>query len=57
MMLLGGQGGGADRGDRGGERSERPQRGSYGGFGGDRPAASAPASRSEEPFPDDDIPF
>ena len=56
MMLLGGQGGGADRGERG-ERSERPQRGGYGGYGSDRPAASAPASRSEEPFPDDDIPF
>lgn len=58
MMLLGGQGGGADRGERG-ERSERPQRGGYGGYGGDRPAAAAPASanRSEEPFPDDDIPF
>jgi single-strand DNA-binding protein len=55
MQLLGGQGGGADRG----ERSERPQRGGYGGYGGDRPAAAAPASanRSEEPFPDDDIPF
>ena len=58
MMLLGGQGGGADRGERG-ERSERPQRGGYGGYGGERPAAAAPASanRSEEPFPDDDIPF
>jgi single-strand DNA-binding protein len=57
MMLLGGkgEGGGAERG----ERSERPQRGGYGGYGGDRPAAAAPASanRSEEPFPDDDIPF
>jgi single-strand DNA-binding protein len=58
MMLLGGQGGGVDRGERG-ERSERPQRGGYGGYGGDRPAAAAPAgaNRSEEPFPDDDIPF
>jgi single-strand DNA-binding protein len=55
MMLLGGkgEGGGAERG----ERSERPQRGGYGGYGGDRPAAAAPANRSEEPFPDDDIPF
>ena len=63
MMLLGGQGGG-DRGDRG-ERSERPQRsggGGYGGYGGGERAgagAGAPvsANRSEEPFPDDDIPF
>ena len=62
MMLLGGkgEGGGAERG----ERSERPQRGpgGYGGGGyggGDRQnaPASAGANRSEEPFPDDDIPF
>ena len=55
MMLLGGQGG-----DRG-ERSERPQRGAGGYGGGERAgaAAGAPAAahRSEEPFPDDDIPF
>ena len=55
MMLLGGQGG-----DRG-ERSERPQRGAGGYGGGERAgaAAGAPvaAHRSEEPFPDDDIPF
>jgi single-strand DNA-binding protein len=67
MMLLGGKGGGAGAGagaERG-ERSERPQRGAggaggYGGYGGgDRAGTAAPASanRSEEPFPDDDIPF
>jgi len=54
MMLLGGQGGGGDRS----ERSERPQR-SAGGYGSERSGAGAPvaANRSEEPFPDDDIPF
>ena len=63
MMLLGGkgEGGGAERGERSGG-GERPQRGAggYGGYGGgDRSGAAAPASanRSEEPFPDDDIPF
>ena len=55
MMLLGGQGGG-DRGDRG-ERSERPQRSGGGYGGGERANAPVAANRSEEPFPDDDIPF
>jgi single-strand DNA-binding protein len=58
MMLLGSKGGGAGAGADRGERSERPQRsGGYGG--GERSGSAAPASanRSEEPFPDDDIPF
>lgn len=61
MQMLGGGGAG-----EGGERMERPQRSggerparSSGGYGADRAggAASAPAVRSDEPFPDDDIPF
>jgi single-strand DNA-binding protein len=57
MQMLGGMPGGAERGERG-ERSERPQRGA-GGYGSERSGAAAPmsANRSEEPFPDDDIPF
>ena len=63
MQMLGGGGAG-----EGGERSERPQR-----SGGDRPQRSnfgdrdtgsragggspAPGGQSNEPFPDDDIPF
>ena len=55
MMLLGGQGGG-DRGDRGERRVRQQRRG--GGFGGvERGLAPVAANRSEEPFPDDDIPF
>jgi single-strand DNA-binding protein len=62
MQMLGGMPGGADRGERG-TTSDRPQRAS-GGFGGDRDSgaragggAPAPSGRSDEPFPDDDIPF
>ena len=69
MQMLGGMGesGGGQRG--GGERSERPARPSGGGAerggargGGDYgqrsgAGASSPASRSDDPFPDDDIPF
>lgn len=57
MQMLGGMPGGAERGERSGG-GERPQRAS-GSYGGDRGAsgASAPAARSDEPFPDDDIPF
>ena len=57
MQMLGGMPGGAERGERSGG-GERPQR-SSGGYGGERSGSSAPASanRSEEPFPDDDIPF
>ena len=53
MQMLGGMPGGER-----GERSERPQRAS-GGYGGERSGASAPASavRSDDSFPDDDIPF
>jgi single-strand DNA-binding protein len=56
MQMLGGMPGG-ERGERG-ERSERPQR-SGGGYGGERSNAPAPASavRSDDSFPDDDIPF
>ena len=56
MQMLGGMPGGADRGERGGERPQRAA-------GGDRDAgprgSTAPMSnaRSDEPFPDDDIPF
>ena len=61
MQMLGGMPGGAERGERGGGGGERPQRaaGGYGGDRGDRggSGASAPAPRSDEPFPDDDIPF
>lgn len=62
MQMLGGAPGGADRAERsaGGERSAR----SGGGYGGDRDAgaraggaSSAAPMRSDEPFPDDDIPF
>ena len=67
----GGAGAGAQRGG-GGERSERPARAPSGGGGaGDRGprggggdygsrsggGASAPPSRNDDPFPDDDIPF
>jgi single-strand DNA-binding protein len=57
MMLLGGKGGGQGGGERS-ERPERPQR-SAGGYGSERSGAGTPvaANRSEEPFPDDDIPF
>ncbi len=56
MQMLGGMPGG-ERGERS-ERSERPQR-SGGGYGGERSSSSAPASavRSDDSFPDDDIPF
>ena len=61
MQMLGGMPGGAERGERGGGGGERPQRaaGGYGGDRGDRggSGASAPPPRSDEPFPDDDIPF
>jgi single-strand DNA-binding protein len=72
MQMLGGmgEGGGGGGGQRGGgERSERPARPSGGGAerggprgGGDYgqrsgAGASSPASRSDDPFPDDDIPF
>lgn len=66
MQMLGGMAGG-----EGGERGDRPARvagggaprGGYGGGGGDRGGAprgggaSAPPSRNDDPFPDDDIPF
>ena len=57
MQMLGGMPGGAERGERT-ERADRPQRGG-GGYGSERSGSPAPASanRSEEPFPDDDIPF
>ena len=56
MQMLGGMPGG-ERAERG-ERSERPQRAS-GGYGSERSASSAPAAavRSDDSFPDDDIPF
>ena len=56
MQMLGGMPGGAERGERSGV--ERPQR-AAGGYGGERSGSGspAPAARSEEPFPDDDIPF
>jgi single-strand DNA-binding protein len=71
MQMLGGMGeGGGGGGQRGGgERSERPARPSGGGAerggprgGGDYgqrsgSGSSSPASRSDDPFPDDDIPF
>ena len=65
MQMLGGTPGGA--GAERSERSERPARGNYGG--GDRGGSGGgygnrgggggapPAQRSDEPFPDDDIPF
>ncbi len=64
MQMLGGAPGGADRGERGDRAGgERPQR-SAGGYGGDRAGgsragggASTSAPMSQEPFPDDDIPF
>jgi single-strand DNA-binding protein len=54
MQMLGGMPGGER-----GERSERPQRASGGYGGGERSGSPAPASavRSDESFPDDDIPF
>jgi single-strand DNA-binding protein len=71
MQMLGGMPGegGGQRG--GGERSERPARQGGGGGGGDRGGqrgggdygsrsgggSSAPPSRNDDPFPDDDIPF
>jgi len=63
MQMLGG--GGAGEGGERPQRSggDRPQRAS-GGYGGDRDSGSragggspAPSSSSNEPFPDDDIPF
>lgn len=49
----GGGGGGGDYGSRGGGGDY----GSRGGGGGDYGRGSAPAPRSDDPFPDDDIPF
>ena len=63
MQMLGG--GGAGEGGERPQRSggDRPQRAS-GGYGGDRDSGSraggsspAPGSSSNEPYPDDDIPF
>jgi single-strand DNA-binding protein len=59
MQMLGGAPGGADRAERG-AGGDRPARSPGGGaYGGDRAggASSAPPMRSDEPFPDDDIPF
>jgi len=63
MQMLGGMPGGGDRAERGSGGGDRPQRAS-GGYGGDRDSGAragagspAPSSRSDEPFPDDDIPF
>ncbi len=57
MQMLGGMPGGAERGERSGG-GDRPQR-AAGGYGGERSGSgsAAPATRNEEPFPDDDIPF
>ena len=57
MQMLGGMPGGAERGERSGG-GDRPQR-AAGGYGGERSGSGspAPAARSDEPFPDDDIPF
>lgn len=70
MQMLGGMPG-EGGGQRGGERSERPARQGGSGGGGDRGGqrgggdygsrsgggSSAPPSRNDDPFPDDDIPF
>jgi len=58
MQMLGGMPGGAERGERSG--GDRPQRAAGGGgYGGERSGSGspAPATRNDEPFPDDDIPF
>ena len=55
MQMLGGMPGGAERGERTGG-GDRPQR-AAGGYERSGSGSAAPATRNEEPFPDDDIPF